>query len=214
MKRFLIIATLALVAALAGMATDASAQIRRQQIWLDDGTGKFTVLNSAALGSSSTLTIPDAGTTANVLLTNGGGIERTGYVASDVTTTSATATAITGLSFAVGANEKWAFECFINNKNALLGTGINYSVTGPGTVTIEASAVGILTATVPSLFARITGTGLSTPFNTVLGGDGWIRISGLISCSTAGTVQINQASNDGTTTSTAYKYSYIVARKL
>jgi hypothetical protein len=190
------------------------------------GTTNTTTLSATAPASSVTYTIPDAGGAGNVMITSGGGLERTDFVASTITTTSTTQ-ATTTLSFNVGANESWSYEIDLEIENTTggSGTGLIFQIAPPSSAVIEAHIeTGIQTTSISELtevdVQRLAATGSVTTGTMFIGDnnagtDGWVKIDGMVfNSTTSGTVTLNWASSANGKTITLRKGSYLIARKM
>ncbi len=71
-KRRAVILSTIFLAILAGMmiCAPAKAQVRQTKLYIDDGTGKFTILKSSPLSGSQTINFPAVNSSANVILSN------------------------------------------------------------------------------------------------------------------------------------------------
>lgn len=137
------------------------------------------------------------------------------WAASDQTTTANTGTNVTGLSFALAANEKRAFEFHIQNGCNNTG-GVTYALTVPSGATFRANARGSSTGVTAMTSSTMTVSGtLTGAFNTVNSAGGWTTITGVVTNgSTAGTVQLQFASGTSTQTSTVFAQSYVTSEAL
>lgn len=132
---------------------------------------------------------------------------------SDATTTSTTAADVTGLSFAIGANEIWSFE-FNLRTGSSSAAGIKLGLNVPASATFLATAIhsqagGTFTSELFTADDTLGATIMTANAQT-----GVTRISGTIANSTnAGTVQLRFAKvTSGTATVAAN--SYVVAWRI
>jgi hypothetical protein len=136
-------------------------------------------------------------------------------VTSDVSTPSTTPQNVTGLSFAIGANETWSFEVHMKISCTSNG-GVKFAVDVPSG-TLLAEVIGVQTNSATSIQSAIlTTTGLTTAafaISNTLGN--WAKISCLVANGgTAGTVQIKFACGATSQSSTVYANSYLTGRKI
>jgi hypothetical protein len=117
--------------------------------------------------------------------------------AADVTNGTTSLTNVTGLSFATGANEVWAFEvnCRIGSSSA---AGTKYGFTVPAAATLEAICFGTAGAATAFLTDRISASGTAgATFNTAgittAAACALLRVTGVVaSGANGGTVQFQQ----------------------
>lgn len=133
--------------------------------------------------------------------------------ASNVTDTTGALVSVTGMSFAIGASEVWAFTFWIQSQCNNSG-GVDYGINGPVSATIRAMAQGASTGitgrTSAVISALNTATGVS--FNTVNSAGGWVEISGIMTNSTnAGTFQLQFDAHTASQTATIFKESWGIA---
>lgn len=136
---------------------------------------------------------------------------------SDVTTTSTTAVDITGLSFAIAANEVWSFEASLFQQRSNSGRGSKYAANAPSGATLLASR----SHTLDGSFSGIQIiTAIDTLGNTVENSSNdatnvTVTWKGVVANgSTAGTVQLRFATVNADNTAKVMANSYITARKI
>ncbi len=138
------------------------------------------------------------------------------YVATDATTTLATATTITGSSFTIGANETWTVD-YVCRVGCIGTGGIKWQVNRPSGYTLFQCMMqgsGSSLQTIESQIANGVGLG-ATAFCTAVTSVGWMRISAtMTNGATAGTVSLGFASTTATQTSTVYAGSFLTARRI
>lgn len=123
-------------------------------------------------------------------------LNQAAYLANDQSTQSATAVSITGLAFNVGANQVWSFEARLGATVSAVA-GVKVAVAVPSGATLGAYVRGSTTTVTP-----ITSSGVLT-VSVMTAAVGGIDINGVVQVgATAGTVQIQFASGDGTVTAT------------
>lgn len=140
----------------------------------------------------------------------------TARLSSDVTTTSSSASNVTGLSFAIGASEVWLFEFNVMSKCSA-ANGHKWALDLPSSATVAASLRGSRASVASILSEDITADDtLSTAIGTgTYTSGGWVQIVGMVTASsTAGTVQLRFASATGGDTTTAKAGSFLIARKV
>lgn len=119
--------------------------------------------------------------------------QASGRVTSTVNTTSQSLGNITGLSFAVGANESWIFRFKIFT-GSTTAAGIRIGFTFPNGATIVAGTIfGATTALNAFNSEAIPASGVpsTNAYNTVNSQIGWINVEGgIINSSTPGTFQV------------------------
>ncbi len=185
--------------------------------------GSFDAYLEMQQGSSAALSagnigriIFDAGLERFTTSMNGGAYrnisaESTARLSSDATTTSTTATNVTGLSFSIGSNETMNFE-FNLRTGSSSNAGIQVAITFPAGATMLATAVGTTTA---SGSAAAMGTDVMTAsgtlgisFNTETSQTGVLNIKGIVvNGGTGGTVQLQFAkTTSGTATIAANSF--------
>lgn len=132
----------------------------------------------------------------------------------DVTTDQVTAQDVTGLSFAIGANEVWSFEF-----NLMAGSGdangVKFAINVPASATLAAEVFGNVDTAANTKSALINADDtLSAAFLTANAQGRLISIRGVVANSTnAGTVQLRFAKvTSGTATVSAN--SYMTARRI
>ncbi|GEM_PF-6102239 len=183
---------------------------------------------SAARGGTgnSNLTFPNVTGTVAVQTGSSGYILNTQGLAlsgSDVTNNTTTL-ANTGLSFSVGANETWTFECMllVNGGNSTAKAGIEVGVTGTNSPTIKVATYGTGASGAGSFTsARLASSGIATAAGfcgaNQAGNDGFIIIYGTIKAgASASTVNIQfcASQSSSTPTVTVQTGSYVNARKM
>lgn len=134
----------------------------------------------------------------------------------DVTTTSASAGDVTGLSFSIGANEVWQFEAHLMTKCST-ANGHKWAVNVPASAAVTASLRGSRASTASIISDDIVADDtLSAAVGTgTYATGGWVDIVGIVANSTtAGSVQIRFASATGGDTTTAKAQSYVTARRI
>ncbi len=126
---------------------------------------------------------------------------------SDANTTSVTPVALTGFSFAIGANEKWEGDFVIGTGCNNTG-GIRFQVDGPSGCTGQLAGFGSAAAQ-NTLIANFTALGtLSPAFNTATFYNGFVRLKLAIqNAGTAGTISFKIAAGTAGQTATAYTNS-------
>lgn len=135
--------------------------------------------------------------------------------ASNLTTTSTSASDVTNLGFSIGAGEVWAYEFFMHNGCSNTG-GIKYAITTTNGATFEAVADGMSTSATARTSSIMNASGtLSIAFNAVNNQNGFTRITGTaVGGGSAGAVQLRYASTTAGQTSTVYGSSYMIARRI
>ena len=127
------------------------------------------------------------------------------------------ATNITGLSFALGANETYTFEFNLKVQNGLSGTpSINYGFSGPGggstlvaIVTGNSGSLSTIGSYVLTSLGSFTGN-----LNNLSSANNWVYIRGTFQTSTsAGTFQLRAQTTDVSNAGEVEAGSYFVARK-
>lgn len=184
------------------------------------GTGVGTLTaNGVLLGNgTSDIAVTAVGTTGQVLAGNTGSaptfqtLTGGGYLTSDVTTTSTSFVDVTGMSFAVGANEVWTFEMYI------IGAGVNnanceVAINGPASPTAVDAGLAKINASstvakrVASYDAGFTSFTIEASSATIYKMNGIIRNG-----SNAGTVILRVKSLDAADAGIAAN-SYVEAHK-
>ena len=131
-------------------------------------------------------------------------------VASNVTTNVVAAANITGLSFSVEANSTFLISGYYQIGCSGVG-GVKFTQTGPAGSTFEFMYDGTTSTGTTNLKARsvASGTLTASPFNTVASQTG-LNVRGFLrTAGTAGTLQMQFASNTNGQTSTVYAYSWV-----
>lgn len=134
----------------------------------------------------------------------------------DRTTTATAAANVTDLSFAIGANEVWGFEFFLQNGCASL-SGIKWAITVPSGATFRGVAVGMAAAVtaVTSAILSVSGALSGVAFNAVALATGWTHITGSVANgATAGTVALQFATVSSGQASTVYANSLMTAQRI
>lgn len=134
-------------------------------------------------------------------------------LASPVATASATAVDVTGLAFALGANETWSFEFRLMTQSSA-GLGHRWALDVPAGCTVVASARGSRGSAVSIIADDITADDtLTGTFGTgTYATGGWVDLYGTVANgSTAGTVQLRFATATGLDTATVKAGSFLNA---
>lgn len=142
----------------------------------------------------------------------GGQFIQVGRVSTDFTTTSTSLVDVTGLAFSIGANEVWAFECYMST-NVDVGTaGMQFAAkTGP--TVLESQLFGTTNAVTGNRQQRLSAYNTATgSFNTGAI-DGVVRFCGIASDTAADTFQV-QVLKVTSQTAKIYANSFIVAWKI
>lgn len=137
-------------------------------------------------------------------------------ISGDVTTTSASAADVTGISFTIGANEIWMFDAYLSTQGST-ANGHKWAIDVPASCTIHAIAKGSRAAVTSIISDTIVADDtLTATFGTgSYTSGGWVQINGIAANSTnAGTVQIRFAAAVGGDTITVKANSYIIARRI
>jgi hypothetical protein len=174
------------------------------KITLDNTTGEITAVKY--YGDGSALTGITGGGSSGVVAKR---------VTANVTESTATNTDITGLNFAIGANETWSFEAYLMVSASSVG-GSRYGATFPsGTYTLMMQGHNAGGSGSTETYAHTSGAS-----GTMISGfisnpiDGFVKMYGVVkNGATAGTVQLRFASTASGDTITIAADSYMVARK-
>lgn len=137
-------------------------------------------------------------------------------LSADFTTTSAAAVDVTGLSFAIGANEVWTANVFLG-LGCSTANGVKLAVTVPGgAVSVRLKVHGTRTNAGDFTSTIITGSGtLTGAFCTVASQGQWADATLVVeNGATPGTVQIQAAAATGGDTASIKAGSFISARRL
>lgn len=134
----------------------------------------------------------------------------------DVTTTNATATDVTGLSFSIGASEVWAIEVHMLTKCSTVNGhkwALNVPASGLPYVSMRSSRGSVASILSDDILADDT-LSATTGTGTYAAG-GWVDMFGLIVNSTnSGTVQVRFASATAGDTTTVKNGSYLIAYRV
>lgn len=141
-------------------------------------------------------------------------------ISGDLTTTSTSAADATGLSFPIGANEVWSFECYMKVGSSSTA-GTKYAVNVPSGATLAVQVEGQTTGN--GVFAQeqltAAATLTSTAFNTTgafttAAVGAFVAVRGVVANgSTPGTVQVQHAKVTSGT-ATIYANAYLIARRI
>jgi hypothetical protein len=140
----------------------------------------------------------------------------TGSVASNVTTTSASGASITGLSFAIGANETWVIDAYLFVTDSSTG-GVQLAIDGPASTTVKGMILGNNTGRTNFASEKLSTLNTfnsSALVNTSAAGMQVHLHAMVVSSSTTGTIQLKFASFDGASTITIEAQSYMIAHKM
>jgi hypothetical protein len=130
----------------------------------------------------------------------------------NATTTTQTLTTITGLTLSLGANSVYHFEVQIQNRSTS-NAGNQYALAYTGSATVAGTVFGNTTLTAFKS-ERLTTLGVNTgAFPTTLNADTHLRIVGVITTTTAGTLSV-QHLKVTSGTATAYIGSFIKGSKI
>lgn len=122
-----------------------------------------------------------------------------GYVSgSNFIISSTTAANITGLNFAIGASEIWAYEFWAITFMSTGTGGVKFAVTGPAGATATTVYDGTTTTAATRGISKVAIGTLSSAFGAFGAVNGWIYGSGVvINSTTAGTVNFQAALTTG-----------------
>lgn len=135
-------------------------------------------------------------------------------LASDQTTSSSTIGDVTGMSFAVGANQTYVVQ--INLFTGMDNTGgSKFAINGPTGATMRFWAFGVNTGSTTYRGESITALNtLSGAFGALSSAALWVQITGLfVTSSTTGTFQLRYASTTNTQTTSVFAKSWIRAQR-
>lgn len=175
-------------------------------------TGNIVRLATVVVGASTITSVTDDRVAFQSL---GASTRVAARVAANVTINSTTMADVTGLSFAVAANEIWAFEfnlTLTGNTN-----GLKFDLTGPTSptslmATFFGNTTGITAVSTDNVTAFSTATTTVFASTAVVN---VLRIYGtLANGSTAGTVQLRAGTLSGTNSSTVRLNSHLVAHRI
>lgn len=137
------------------------------------------------------------------------------YLSSAFTTSSTTSVDITGLSFAIGANEVWYIDCYMQTTKDVT-SGMKFGITGPASSKITCTMFGAVAAGNAFIADELTDAtpgDMAVTFNTTTGNH-VAHFTGTISTgASSGTVQM-QVRSVTSGTVTINKWSSLVATKL
>lgn len=210
------------VGSYAGTSSFATTTARTNYLYLTEGGTLTEVATAFPAGNIVRLAVVVSGATTITSVTDKrmafstSGVARTAArVASNVTINSTTMADVTGLAFAVGASEIWAFEfnlTITGNTN-----GLKFDLTGP---TSPTSLMATFFGNTSGITAISTDnvTAFSTATTTVFAATAVanvLRVYGtLANGSTAGTVQLRAGTLSGTNSSTVRLNSHLVAHRI
>lgn len=120
---------------------------------------------------------------------------------------------VTGLSFAIGANETWIFQ-FVLHTITVTAAGIKFTLTGPAAPTATRYGLVLFGSSVVSDVAAFGSSAIW--LNGPNGTDTNVLLSGIIrNGANAGTVQLQAAQNTADVSNTRiYAESYVIARRV
>lgn len=197
-------------------------RISRDRIDLEGGRVDNAIVNDSTLSGSTIASQAEAeaGTdntkattplrVAQAIAALGGGATLARKTANQ-TSTSSTLADITGMTFAIGANETWLFEALLGANGATTGSSPCVSVNGPASPSsVSFSVERVLDGGIVSS----QHTAYDAVETTALAGNGLIRVSGLIvNGANAGTVALRFRRSGTSSTATVYINSLMRAWK-
>lgn len=190
--------------------------------WSSSTNGNLTVINIGINSSNTTAYLYDAASTyyrtdkVGFWDRDQAASHPTPALASNLTTTSASAQNVTGFAFAIAASQTWTFDVLLlvgcNNTG-----GVKVDVNGPAGSTLVAEANGMAGSATAFTSARLSAiaTLSGVAFNTANLATGYIRLTGTIfSAGTAGSVQVRYAAGTATQTATIFAGSTMTAHRV
>lgn len=137
-------------------------------------------------------------------------------ITSTQSTTSNSASNISGADLSVTAGETWIFDITLQIGCDAAG-GVKLALTFPVGASVRAIALGTSTGDLEQLSQLISSSGVLTTqaFNTLNSQDGFVRVTGtIINPTNSGTLQVQYASDTAGQQSTIYEHSVVLAHKV
>ena len=140
-----------------------------------------------------------------------------GRAASDWTSSSASFTDVTGLSFAVAAGESWTAEIVLCAISGTGGQGFKFRVAGPGAGSVLIAIQGTGSSGSSTIECEVqTAFSVASPAKAFCQGSsltGVIRVHVVVTAASAGTIQLQASNSGGSGTVTIKTNSDLVARR-
>ena len=140
-----------------------------------------------------------------------------GRVAADWTSSSASFTDVTGLSFAVAAGESWTAEIVLCAISGTGGQGFKFRVAGPGAGSVLIAIQGTGSSGSSTIECEVqTAFSVASPAKAFCTGSnltGVVRVHVVVTNASAGSVQLQASNSSGGGTVTLKAGSDLVARK-